>query len=289
MQFYSFGDPQAPNLILIHGLATTWFQSFSHSLPILAQKYHCIVVGVSGHDPSEESVYTDPRQEAMQLEAYIRAELGGQVFALYGSSLGVLTALELCTRGQIQVKNLILDGPVLLPLAPLAGIGSKVAGLFTSLLASGKLAPLLRLGGMSRYVVREFLYRAIGRKSIENAFYAMLHYSSILRQGQPLPDLRTAIWYGSREAYACSWAAWRLMKLLPRARRKVFPRFGHGDLLDHSLLFAREVEDFLARAEEEDLPMSTRPKLCLGAWPLLAGLLLLPFLLEILPRKRSKA
>lgn len=130
MKFHEFGKQNAITIMLIHGLATTWEKSFIKVIQVLAEYYYVIAAGLDGHDPEEKTNYLNGEQEAEQIEEFIQKNLGGTIDVIYGSSLGCVPALLIADRGNVKVRNIILDGTADLSLRLFTKPASKFAGWF---------------------------------------------------------------------------------------------------------------------------------------------------------------
>lgn len=69
MKFYEFGTENEKTLMLLHGNATTWEMSFAKCIPVLAEKYHVIAVGLDGYDPTEDTETISDEDEAEKIAA----------------------------------------------------------------------------------------------------------------------------------------------------------------------------------------------------------------------------
>ena len=161
MKFHGFGKQNEKSVMLIHGLATTWDKSFEKVIPLLADKFYVIAVGLDGHDPEEKTDYISGEQESEQVEEFIQNNLGGEIDLIYGSSLGCVTALLTAYRRNVIVNNIILDGTADMSLSVLNKPVSKFAGWFGEQVLKGKMSWFLKLGGITPEMLNELLYTGI--------------------------------------------------------------------------------------------------------------------------------
>ena len=84
MRVHCFGEAGLPTVVLIHGLATTWKQSFGKIIPLLSVRYHVIAVSLSGHDPADPEDFVSRKSEADQLALHLRQQRAGQSMASSG-------------------------------------------------------------------------------------------------------------------------------------------------------------------------------------------------------------
>ena len=233
--------------MLIHGLATTWSKSFGLVIPLLAERYHVIAVGLDGHDPEEHTDYINGEMQAEQVEAYLLARHGGRIDVIYGSSLGCVTALLTAYRRHVSVKNIILDGTVDMSLGILNRPASEIAGWFGEQVIKGKMKWFLKLGGITPEMLDTLLYPGISRTTLKNAFYDGASLFTWVSQMEPYWGSRLACWYGSREKPAAKGAR-KIRRAFPNGEDTLFSGFGHGEILLHPEQFCKAFERFVDRS-----------------------------------------
>lgn len=109
MRFYTYGDPAKPAFMTIPGTACYWSAGFDAYIEDLTRHFHVVCVSFDGFDETEsDAVYPGMEAEAEKIEAYVRDELGGRVFCIYGCSLGGSYASYLLQRRNIQIDHIIL-------------------------------------------------------------------------------------------------------------------------------------------------------------------------------------
>ena len=244
MKFHEFGKQNETSVMLIHGLATTWDRSFDKVIPLLADKFYVIAVGLDGHDPGEKTDYTSGEQEAEQVEEFIQTNLGGKIDLIYGSSLGCVTALLTAYRRNVIVKNIILDGTADMSLGMFNKPASKVAGWFGEQVLKGKMNWFLKLGGITPEMINELLYTGISRKTLENAFYDAASLFRNIDEMEPYDGVRLACWRGANEKLAAKGAK-KIRKAFPKGKDKLFEGFGHGEIMLHPEQYCKELQSFL--------------------------------------------
>lgn len=245
MQFHEFGSKNQPTLMLIHGLATTWQQSFGKIIPLLSQHFYVIAVGLDGHNPGEQSDYLSGHKEAEQLEQYIQHNLDGKIDVIYASSLGCISALWTVNRGQVRVGHIILDGAADMSVGVFNKPAAKLAGWLGEKIVTGKMDWYLKLGGVTPEMLQTFLYPDISRATLTNAFYdAAAMFSQIIKLA-PNQAVRLACWSGSEEKLTVRGAE-KIRQAFPNGRDTSFEGFGHGEILLHPERFNQELQRFLA-------------------------------------------
>lgn len=247
MRFHEFGNRGRKSVMLIHGLGTTWEKSFGKLIPLLAADFHVIAAGLDGHDPEEETDYTNGEQEAEQVEAYIQHNLGGKLDVICGSSLGCITALLTAYRRNVIVGNIVLDGTADMSLGIFNKPASKFAGWFGEQVLKGKMNWFLKLGGITPKMLDELLYADISRKTLENAFYDAASLFSHIDKMEPYAGVRLACWYGTNEKLAAKGAK-KIRKVFPNGKDTLFAGFGHGEILLHPEQYCKALQIFLEEA-----------------------------------------
>lgn len=108
MKIYEFGEKDKPSIMLFPGTCCHWEANFGHVLEDLQQYFSVFVVSYSGFDETEASTFVSELDEVNQIEAYIRHNLDGKLFAAYGCSLGGSVVSLLVERQHIHITHAIL-------------------------------------------------------------------------------------------------------------------------------------------------------------------------------------
>lgn len=249
MRVHGFGEAGLPTVVLIHGLATTWEQSFGEIIPLLSPHYRVLAVGLSGHEPSDPDDFVSRRHEADQLGLYLRREQGGTVHGVFGASLGAAVAVELACSRLGRIDSMVLDGLVRFPserlLRCLAGPAARVGGA----VIAGRGACLLRLAGLTHETIADLLYGGVSETSLRNAFVEGFSVYTMLRDAPVQRGVRVACWYGTKEARLVRGGVREVRRRFPQLTERAFAGYGHGEILKHPTLFVDELIAFLEHAE----------------------------------------
>jgi esterase len=117
LHYVEWGPPQAPTLLLLHGLRAyaRWFDEFAEAAQ---ERYRVIALDQRGRGRSERAPGGDYSRAAYvaDVEAVVRA-LGLERFVLIGHSMGGLNAIPYTARHPEKVRALVLVdiGPDLQP------------------------------------------------------------------------------------------------------------------------------------------------------------------------------
>lgn len=164
MKFYCCGNKNNPPIMLFPG---TWclHTSFSTVIPLLEKCFYVIAVSYDGFDETEDTVFPDMITETEKIEAYIKENFGGRLFAAYGCSLGGSFVGQLVQRKIIHIDHGFIGS------SDLDQSGKVKAWLMTKLFG-GMMVKMLQTGKYPWYMKKDFeknLETEYGRK-----FYEML-------------------------------------------------------------------------------------------------------------------
>lgn len=114
MRFIEAGKSNQKVILLIHGMQVPW-QVWNSHIEYFSKFYHVIVPILSGHDPEEANTFLSIQEEAVQIEDFLIHHKKTELMAICGVSMGGAISTLLWKRGNLQIKNLIMDGAPLLP------------------------------------------------------------------------------------------------------------------------------------------------------------------------------
>ena len=111
---YAEGPATGPPLVLVHGLARDW-RSFSVLLPELSRRFHLFAVDLRGHGKSSRVAggYRTS-QFAFDISEFLQAKFPAGA-AVFGHSLGAMTAMTAAADGVAKVTALIVGDSMILP------------------------------------------------------------------------------------------------------------------------------------------------------------------------------
>ena len=234
MKFHEFGTGNPTTLVLLHGFATTWEQSF-HPLIELAQKdYHVIAMAMDGFNPDEpdkHAVFVE--KEAQMLADYLLERTGGSVDIVYGASMGGMVLSELLLDERITVGTAIADGytvmqyPTWLPRSVNLVLAKISARLMYWVVHRCKplLARLFRLKSVDE--LNTMMYTGMSYETMLNSEYGLMDYRY---KHHAFARASSHIWNGEGEKGVNSTVRKMQAAGIP-IRSKTFPGLGHGGLL----------------------------------------------------------
>ncbi len=164
MKFYTYGNIENPPIMLFPG---TWclHTSFNEVISLLQKSFYVIAVSYDGFDETEDSVFPNMITETEKIEAYIKENFTGRLFAAYGCSLGGSFVGLLVQRKNIHIEHGFIGS------SDLDQSGKFKAWLITKLFG-GMTVKMLQTGKYPWYMKKGFeknLQTEYGRK-----FYEML-------------------------------------------------------------------------------------------------------------------
>lgn len=108
MKIYTFGEKDAPVILLLPGTCCHWKSNFGHVIPLLQTDYRVLCVSYDGFDETEQSEFPTMLEETVKIEAYLKTHCNGHIRAAYGCSLGGSFVGLLAARKNIRMDYGIL-------------------------------------------------------------------------------------------------------------------------------------------------------------------------------------
>lgn len=108
MKIYTFGEKDAPVILLLPGTCCHWKSNFGHVIPLLQTNYRVLCVSYDGFDETEQSEFPTMLEETVKIEAYLKTHCNGHIRAAYGCSLGDSFVGLLAARKNIRMDYGIL-------------------------------------------------------------------------------------------------------------------------------------------------------------------------------------
>ena len=244
MTFNSYGDKEAPSILLIPGLGVS-YEIFIPLIDLLKDKYQIIAAGIDGFLIGKESSFTSVDDQAGQIIEHVQKHLDGRLDVAYGLSLGGKILSRMLERNEIVIDHAIMDAAPLLPLPkwsvdPLRYYQSlnvwtcyHWTGFWKRVFHSHYFDVLLdeckKVWPYGKGKAVRDGYKDVYTNKLESIHGADIHY-----------------WHGSKESFVAKPQAEHLKKLSPEAHIVVFPGMNHGQfLIDHPEEVARRIQDLV--------------------------------------------
>ena len=72
MKVYSFGEENAPVILLLPGTCCHWKSNFGQVIPLLADAFRVLCVSYDGFDETEHTEFPTMLEETEKIEAYLK-------------------------------------------------------------------------------------------------------------------------------------------------------------------------------------------------------------------------
>jgi pimeloyl-ACP methyl ester carboxylesterase len=111
-RYLTAGAPQAPVLLLVHGLTLTC-DIWARLADLLSPHYRVVAPDMLGHGftkPLLAPAQVDIAAKAAHLARFVEVTTGARVFDVAGASYGALVACNMYLRDPASVRNLVLHG-----------------------------------------------------------------------------------------------------------------------------------------------------------------------------------
>lgn len=213
---------------------------------MLSTRFRVIAVGVDGFDPEEDTEYENAVVEAERMVAHIRDDLGGELFALYGCSLGGHPVFYAALDRRVTIGHVVLDGAVHLDTGVLTPVTARLEASLAKLLARGappRVARLLGLGRRDRETYARIIHTGATERSYRNTAWSNAAWCRDLAGVAPRPGVHAACWFGEKERFTRTTRR-HLARVLPGCEQKTFAGLAHADLLHRPAQFLAELERF---------------------------------------------
>lgn len=127
MVFHTFGEIGNAKMILVHGVMQPW-QTWQDAIDHFSHSYYVIVPALDGHDGQDgaENEYISLDQQAEKIENWCIENVGNEISALCGTSMGGAVCAQIWLRGKLKIANLVLDG------APLVSSGKLATSIMSN-------------------------------------------------------------------------------------------------------------------------------------------------------------
>ena len=164
MRYYEYGKGHEKTILLLPGTCCNVKCNFSQVIPLLAEHFRVIGVDYDGFDGAGTE-FPDMLTVTKKIEGFVRKKLGGNVYAVYGSSLGGSFVGLLVQRRNIHIEHAIIGSSDL-------DQSSKLSAFLQTELLGGALYKMLRSGAMPKWMLR-FSEKKMG-KEVTEKYRAML-------------------------------------------------------------------------------------------------------------------
>ncbi|MDR1001650.1 MAG: hypothetical protein LBL82_00025 [Oscillospiraceae bacterium] len=222
MRFYEYGDKDAKTLMLIHDSKRGWDKCFEQLLPLLWEDFHVIMVSLDGYDDLETTSFKSVSAAAARIESFVRKELSGRLYGVYGAELGANIVCKLLSDRKIRIAKAVMDSAQLYSFGILNKPAAALKTAVTDKLRTTASPLLLKLAGVGSTAARDKAYSSfVGKESLYSAYLSSLSFVRGLSEKIGKGDVYTEFWYTKGDLLS-QYSAGRLKKLIPSVRIRVF-------------------------------------------------------------------
>lgn len=234
VNIHEFGEEHAETVLLIHPSVVKW-DYFEYVIPLLRESYHLLVPALPGYDFEDDSDFTSVEQIASELNGWLQAKGCGELYAVYGCSMGGSIALMVALGQRLKIRHCVMDGgitPYQLP-----WIATRLIALKDYLMMMigriGGVGLLEKAFATEAYSKEDLQYvsdvlRHCSRKTLWRTFDSCNNY----RVPEPIPKVDTRIhyWYAANEEKERKKDIRYMKSRFPQTEFEVLPDFGHAGL-----------------------------------------------------------
>ncbi|MBQ4396508.1 MAG: hypothetical protein II828_03185 [Clostridia bacterium] len=231
MLFHTYGEFNAPKLLLMHGMLNDWHIVYD-KMKSLADKYYLIIPAMDGcYDGSGD--FTSFADQCRQIEEYVGIHLGGKLDLVYGISQGATLMDELLCRNKIEIRVAILDGLYVARQGAL--VGKLTARQLLKTQKNGGELPwgikhiMMPLMGMDEKDMAAFncLYLGFSKVTAERNAHEQYTYTQSPEIAKT--NAKIYLWCGSKEPYAIK-SHHIIKRYITNYEETVFDGCAHGEL-----------------------------------------------------------
>lgn len=119
MTIAEFGKENEKTFMLLPGTSCTWEINFRPLAEPLAEQFRVLCVNYTGFGSGDTEVFDSLTAEAEKIEKYVEDHHGGELTAVYGSSMGGNLASLLVQRKKISIEHVYIGSSDLNHASPL--------------------------------------------------------------------------------------------------------------------------------------------------------------------------
>ena len=209
MNVTEYGTKNEKTLMLLPGVFANAELCFGKVIPELADNYHVIAVDYDGFD-GKQGEFTSFIRMAKKIEWLVQSRFDGELYAVYGSSVGGELAGLLVQRKNIIIAHAVLGSP------DLENCGEKTAKMRTKMMGTAVIR-MLQSGQVPEWIRRSMNHQigeertekyleilesmpavltGVTRISMERQFYS--HLTTRLETNIDVPGTRVHILFASK-------------------------------------------------------------------------------------------
>ncbi len=235
MYVHEYGKENNESILLIHPSLVKW-DYFEYVIPLLKDKYHLIIPALPGYDFENVSDFTSVEQIADDLNRWLLINNVGELYAVYGCSMGGSIALLTALGQQLPIKHCIMDGgitPYQIPWFFTRFIALKDY-LMVMIGKTGGIGLLERAFATDEYSKEDLQYVAdVLKHSSSKTLWRTFDSCNNYKVPKPIPLMDTHIhyWYAEGEAKERRSDIKYMKKNFPKTEFVQLSQLGHAGLV----------------------------------------------------------
>lgn len=252
MEAHEFGTEHSKRILLIPGNMMSWRQ-FEDVIPILAAKYHVIVISTDGYDGTGKTTFTTSKASAASVEEYLIGKPYDRLDLVFGESFGCATAAVMFQNQNVRIDSMILSGPQYMSFGILNGffksyIPKNQYRLLGKMKSTTKMPWMLKAFTHSDEEKMLKMFRAaaenVSLETLKNCTDEAFRLYSDMAGFDRRPDAKVSVWHGAKEPNMKKAVA-AIRDIYPSAEDHSFEGLGHGDIIGDPERMAKEIRRFL--------------------------------------------
>lgn len=230
MLFHTFGSPEKPTIILLHGAGLSWW-AYHKVAELMAEEYHVVLPTIDGYGEDADDTFESIERSAEKLIAYIKQEHGGHVFAVGGLSLGGQIAVEvLCQQADIT-DYAVLESALVIPIPGTRAMVAPTVRMSYGLIRNRWFAKMQAKALSLPDEMFENYFADSLKVSRESLINTLLSNGTYVLKGElSRTQAKTLILVGGREVSAEIKSAHKLHEAIAGSELYIAPGLKHGEL-----------------------------------------------------------
>jgi len=248
MLYKSFGNPEQPTILLLHGGGLSWW-SWKPVITILEKDFHVIAAVIDGHGDDYETPFESIEKAADRILDFIETEHNGQVHAICGLSIGAQIMVELLFKKKDIATYAVIESALLFPIKGITLLTVPTYKLFYGLIKQKWFSKVQSKSLFVPEALFEQYYKdsiKMSKESLINMTLSNGNYA--VKDGLSLTSAKALILAGDKELELMKKSARLLSRTLCNSELQILPRLKHGELsLTKHEAYAELVKTFILK------------------------------------------
>ncbi len=235
MNIHEYGKDNGQCILLIHPSLVKW-DYFEYVIPLLEDRYHLIIPALPGYDFDQDSDFPGVEQVVNDLNSWLLEHNIGELYAVYGCSMGGSIALLMALEQKVKIKHCIMDGGI---------TPYQIPWLFTRFIAIKDYLMMMvgKIGGIG-LLEKAFATDDYSKEDLQYVAEVLKHCTSKTlwrtfdscnnyKVPDPIPVMNTCIhyWYAENEEKERKADIKYMKENFPETEFVKLPQLGHAGLV----------------------------------------------------------